>query len=977
MSETQSGSKLPVENSLTLYQIKVKQEKFDPEVEAKINAISASNVVVKRESDKENKNFQNELNRNEILTDLEANGNGESSSDENEDKADSNDADSNLTEPPPEEDKKSIEPAKSSNEILAELFKVFNAAPPEELLDDKSLLKKSRKHKKHKKEKKKKLKREKDASEGEISHYESEVESNGSVDGKEKKYKHKHKKKKKHKQKDEKDKKRDQSKEKGKRDREKSKERQQSQEKSINTKKGNLKSTSRNLIRVDPSTKRQADLKITEAPFKKSRFENDRYCSQGTSREKSRDCDKYEQNRDKGNSRYQSLEKGNEKVRDRNLNSFYKGCSEYESSTNLLTIKNEPKDQRRSGRQDGHMSEISLSDDEEDYLKERHNDDTQHCRLRLDRDNERPHNSFYAGFKRSRSRDQDRNRNRDRERERERNYRSDGRSHPKERSRSCGRSRSRSRDLGIDKKRLLEIARKNAISMFKRGNLPGCDSMSQEVKDKVLLKMRYGGKTVQDLTDFCKKISNGENLSDLSSDEDSDVDKSGNTKAFHHPFQLKEREPIVMHIRNATTLPLRPTTSEAVKAITMQFPVSSGQQHRMTEAWVPVAQKDGLPTLPALPTATQSTNVFKTGVVKNVFEKTIPEEQQEPAFKPVQQAYCNNNGEITNNALSPVDNSMQAKVAAVTSMQIPKPMPKTVVEAEVSIDPVVTSKPFFTFPPPSVSIVTNVTSVPPPSLAQAFVPDVPVPSSTDAHISGNKVFPEQSGQQFDVSSIISKRLQAMRRLQENPMDPEAIKMMYNSQKDMSSWASSKHLPGQFTGSTGANILTMRELTSGPQAWARRDQLTTSRPVSGGMGMQLLQKMGWKPGEGLGRDKSGSLQPLLLDVKLDKHGLVARDDNNGYKQKITKKQRPQNVVQQQGLLEKHPVCLLNELTSKRKWTPPLYSLVNEAGPSHSRMFLFSVSINGQTYTPSQGSNTKKEAKLITARHCLQQMGILPA
>lgn len=213
--------------------------------------------------------------------------------------------------------------------------------------------------------------------------------------------------------------------------------------------------------------------------------------------------------------------------------------------------------------------------------------------------------------------------------------------------------------------------------------------------------------------------------------------------------------------------------------------------------------------------------------------------------------------------------------------------------------------------------------------------------------------------------------------QENPMDPEAIKMMYNSQKDMSSWASSKHLPGQFTGSTGANILSMRELNSGPQAWARRDQLITSRPVSGGMGMQLLQKMGWKPGEGLGRDKSGSLQPLLLDVKLDKHGLVARDDNNGYKQKPCKKQRPQNnIQQQQELLEKHPVCLLNELTSKRKWTPPLYTLVNEAGPSHSRMFLFSVSINGHTYTPTQGSNTKKEAKLISARHCLQQMGILP-
>ena len=44
-----------------------------------------------------------------------------------------------------------------------------------------------------------------------------------------------------------------------------------------------------------------------------------------------------------------------------------------------------------------------------------------------------------------------------------------------------------------------------------------------------------------------------------------------------------------------------------------------------------------------------------------------------------------------------------------------------------------------------------------------------------------------------------------------------------------------------------------------------------------MGMHLLQKMGWRPGEGLGKDKSGSLQPLLLEVKLDKKGLVAYEE----------------------------------------------------------------------------------------------------
>ena len=38
---------------------------------------------------------------------------------------------------------------------------------------------------------------------------------------------------------------------------------------------------------------------------------------------------------------------------------------------------------------------------------------------------------------------------------------------------------------------------------------------------------------------------------------------------------------------------------------------------------------------------------------------------------------------------------------------------------------------------------------------------------------------------------------------------------------MSAWANSKHLPGQFTGSTGVNVLSARELHTGTQAWAKK------------------------------------------------------------------------------------------------------------------------------------------------------------
>lgn len=197
-----------------------------------------------------------------------------------------------------------------------------------------------------------------------------------------------------------------------------------------------------------------------------------------------------------------------------------------------------------------------------------------------------------------------------------------------------------------------------------------------------------------------------------------------------------------MHIRNSKPiLPPPPKTDEQTKNITMQFPVSSGQQHRMTEAWVPVEPKEKLPPLPVLPAATQSTTIFKSAVPKNALGKPLPtESEQEPAFKPL--------------------NSETSQVAAVES------------QPHINVTPVappdIVPPPFLhNTPPPNVVGITapidvpQPIGVPPPAIPNNFTPDVPVPSS---HVS---VFPEPPAQPLDVSSIISKRLNAMRRLQVN------------------------------------------------------------------------------------------------------------------------------------------------------------------------------------------------------------------
>lgn len=51
----------------------------------------------------------------------------------------------------------------------------------------------------------------------------------------------------------------------------------------------------------------------------------------------------------------------------------------------------------------------------------------------------------------------------------------------------------------------------------------------------------------------------------------------------------------------------------------------------------------------------------------------------------------------------------------------------------------------------------------------------------------------------------------------------------------------------------------------------QDQFVRAAPLQSGIGMALLQKMGWKQGTGLGKNNEGSIEPLALDFKTDRRG----------------------------------------------------------------------------------------------------------
>ncbi|XP_071994793.1 protein SON isoform X2 [Engystomops pustulosus] len=223
-------------------------------------------------------------------------------------------------------------------------------------------------------------------------------------------------------------------------------------------------------------------------------------------------------------------------------------------------------------------------------------------------------------------------------------------------------------------------------------------------------------------------------------------------------------------------------------------------------------------------------------------------------------------------------------------------------------------------------------------------------------------------QPVDITSAMNERAVAQTRLTGNPYDLEALFMLNRAQEQIDAWAQSTSIPGQFTGSTGAQVLSAEEISnSGPQAWLKKDQFLKAAPVSGGRGALLMRKMGWKEGEGLGRNNEGNVDPILLDFKTDRKGLVA--DGEKASNKLA-------LPAMKDLSGKHPISALMELCNKKKWSPPEFELVDDTGPEHRKRFLFRVTVNGVLCQPSQPSVNKKLAKAHAAAAALQALGALP-
>nr|KAF6476316.1 SON DNA and RNA binding protein [Rousettus aegyptiacus] len=248
---------------------------------------------------------------------------------------------------------------------------------------------------------------------------------------------------------------------------------------------------------------------------------------------------------------------------------------------------------------------------------------------------------------------------------------------------------------------------------------------------------------------------------------------------------------------------------------------------------------------------------------------------------------------------------------------------------------------------------------------------VPVEKNGEENKDDDNVFSSNlPSEPVDISTAMSERALAQKRLSENAFDLEAMSMLNRAQERIDAWAQLNSIPGQFTGSTGVQVLTQEQLANtGAQAWIKKDQFLRAAPVTGGMGAVLMRKMGWREGEGLGKNKEGNKEPILVDFKTDRKGLVAVGER-------AQKRSGNFSAAMKDLSGKHPVSALMEICNKRRWQPPEFLLVHDSGPDHRKHFLFRVLINGSAYQPSFASPNKKHAKATAATVVLQAMGLVP-
>ncbi|GFQ91923.1 hypothetical protein TNCT_354572 [Trichonephila clavata] len=426
---------------------------------------------------------------------------------------------------------------------------------------------------------------------------------------------------------------------------------------------------------------------------------------------------------------------------------------------------------------------------------------------------------------------------------------SESTSKQKRKSRSKSKEKeSSAKSCKIDQAKILEIAQKNVLSMIEQGTLPVGIPL-EHFKKKELVSIKSGGKSVQELTDFCAKLSKKENEVNDEPNQVSDISKKeGDTGFIHHPFKLKEQSLIKLNIKNAVQIPVKTHAEKFAETakLSSQFPVSSGNQHKQKELeWIPVVTDNSKSDLTVNSAKTAASTIstspkLKTGAPE-VTKCVATIDSSTLITHPV--------------SLIPLPPTSPVKTLSPPSLPPPPvslpPLPPPPLPPILPPVP----QPQFTSSQiiPSNDTNSQLTKINLPSTSntslQSFKPVVPLSSvsypipSCSNNLSmntiGSGVIPPTVNQEsffkapptpnpkkhFDIASVLSKKLKAQQKLQEDPNNIEALQAIQETEAIVQEWVRSCEVPGMFYGSTQVKLLT-REQLSGPKDSHYRVKRTT-------------------------------------------------------------------------------------------------------------------------------------------------------
>ncbi|KAI6178520.1 G-patch domain-containing protein [Aphelenchoides besseyi] len=487
----------------------------------------------------------------------------------------------------------------------------------------------------------------------------------------------------------------------------------------------------------------------------------------------------------------------------------------------------------------------------------------------------------------------------------------------------------------IDKAELLRIARRNVSRLAIEGRLPKGMDMGSTLKNK----------SIKELIDFCYEIQKRdfevpvpESFVPTNANED-DYDTTDFTS---YPV----RSSIKIRIKDGVEKTAKSKLERLIEqnALRDHFPISSGEKHKGDKDWMPVESAESVVGIvhtlskktikvPTAYTAYQLKDDYKSqpSTTQSTFNEAnvgVDEESNIPILLP-----------------PPPPPKISPLNCYPTSFRVPEPAPLTIVSNEE-----------FMLQSDESIIAEVVESLLWQVTMQLETPIPQKPKDLASFMSAQPVefkLPEEAVLSKPVAplaigGLVSRRARLVKELDLDKDNHQLRLEIADIDLKLSLWAKTT---SETSAHFGAAAVMTQEIEPRPVAnsiWATKDTLRNAPELKGGIGAHLLQRMGWRPGQGLGRDLNGPVMPLILDVKADRKGLQSQRD----------KAAPRRE-QAANLNGRNPVTVIMEYCAKQKYPPPLFAPI-EDGPPNQRRFGCKAVLNGIEYDAATASTNKKSS-----------------